>query len=178
MRRTLTVIIMIIGAVVIANAQRVLVEDRTWCQECSPIEKQRRAERVNGTSPTTGAMASDEPPRMAKPRSDDNSVNYLLKVHFRVKNDAAKKITRVTWEYTIFNRETKEFIQTTTFISKKSIAPGKSALLKEKLKVPMTKLVGPTVPTGQAGQKPSHAIEVEEYYKIKEIAYTDGTFRH
>lgn len=177
MRRTLTLIILIIGAVAIAKAQRVSTEDRNWCQGCSPIEKQQIADRVNRGSRPPGDTSTDAPPMFPKQRANGNPVTYVLKARFLMKNDSKKKIKRVTWEYTITNRETKAFIQTTTFTTTKSIAPGKTALLKEKLTVPMAKLIGPTVPSGQAGQKPSHAIEVEEYYQIKEIAYTDGSFR-
>jgi len=169
--------ILVVAAFTTAKAQVVDPTDRHWCQGCSPIEKQRIAEQVNRATPVPGMSntSKGDAGLMPRMRTDQPSDPYLLKVHFLVKNESDKKIKRVTWEYTISNRETKAFIQTVTFVTDKTIAPRKSAVVKQKVYVSRKKLLGGTVPASQAGTKPLGTIEVEENYQIKEIKYADGT---
>jgi hypothetical protein len=178
MKTFLVLLILVMAAFTTAKAQAPDPTDPHWCVGCSPIEKQRTAERVNSASRLPGksnTSTNGDPGLMPRSRTDRNSPPYVLKVRFLVRNESDKKIKRVTWEYTISNRETKAFIQTVTFVTDKTIAPRKSAVLKQKVYVSREKLLGGTVPAGQAGQKPPPNVEVEENYRIKEIKYADGS---
>jgi hypothetical protein len=142
-----------------------------WCQGCTDSQKVQLIS--NEQSNKTGVSDSwpSTRPRGAATRPGSYA---LFTTKFLVNNDSNKKIKRVTWETTLFNEDTHEPIQTFSFTTKTTIAPHKSLVLKEKVQVPMNKLLGPVVPAGQPGGNSANPAVLEQY-KIIEIEYKDGS---
>jgi hypothetical protein len=99
--------------------------------------------------------------------------NYrVFKTNFLVNNESDKEIRQIKWTTTLVNRETKETIGTFPLSTKKTIRPLKSRRLKEKVFVPLKKLLGPTVSAGNPTD-PNKVVELDEKYQIVEIVYKD-----
>lgn len=106
-----------------------------------------------------------KPVDAAYPTASSNSYTYRIKV----RNDAAKTIQTVVWEYVFFNRTTKQETGRHQFTSKTNLKPGET----DKLVVRYGSAPSSVVNAADAGRKPRDQF-VEEVY-IKSIQYADGS---
>lgn len=101
-----------------------------------------------------------------------------INAKFAITNDSDKKIKAVTWECALISLDQKKTVASYTLVTRKSIAPHKSATLSENLVVPRAGFSGHRVaPANQTTQKlvDSSLIKAEQVNRIIEITYADGS---
>jgi hypothetical protein len=142
-----------------------------WCMGCSDSQKTAIISREAREKDVTAHNEWTDRPRV----SGSGSPQYAeFKTNFLVNNDSDKKIKSIKWECTLLNKTTGDPIHTFTLTTAKNIDPHKSKTLRERVVVPMKKLMGQVVPANQSAQPPKQ-VEVDEKYQIIEIEYADGS---
>ena len=101
------------------------------------------------------------------PPASKGSVVYVYKV--TVKNNGAKRIRKVFWEYQFLHPETQEVLGSRRITSRVKLSPGKTEVLKVQLFQQPTHIVS----ADQLGKK--YRDQFKEQVIIHRIDYTDGS---
>jgi len=105
-------------------------------------------------------------PRPIPPNSKRNEV-YVYKV--TVKNNGAKRIKAVDWEFQFLHPETQEVLGSRRITSRVKLSPGKTEVLKAQLLQQPTRIVW----ADQLGKK--YSDQFKEQVIIHRIDYADGS---
>jgi hypothetical protein len=122
------------------------------------------------------------PPKLPSLFEQGKRYYARTQLKFAVTNDVGKKVKQITWECTLVHPETKNQIVKYTIVTRKQIAPFKSAVLKESVAVPLIQFYGPRViSVSQAGKVKNDLPDVVQAIqdnKVLEIKYADGSVAH
>lgn len=124
-------------------------------------------DRQNEIKKQQGMPTTPPPDPKFSNRARGISVAYIYEVKF--KNTGAKDIRALTWEYVFFDPATNREVGRRRFVSKVSIAPGKTKTVVERSSSPPTG----SIDAAKAGKKSQD--QYAEQVIIQSIGYADGS---
>jgi hypothetical protein len=170
MKRLLVIIAILIGTAPIAVSQA--------CKYCPQSSQESQHDATDRKQQEQGQDKGPAiPPKLENlERPEFARFDPILSLT----NNAAKMIKQVTWECTLKDHTSGETVASYTFVTRKRIAPGRSAVLKERIFIPLSQLLAhPRVlQVGKENSPASRHPEVEQTIEITEIRYNDGSISH
>lgn len=170
-------IFLIILLLVVGSSAKSQTRADPYCARCTPDTRAqrdtlaRRAERQEERDEHNAFPSRINPNAMLAPRYAP------FKAKFAITNDSDKKIKAITWECSLISLDEKKTIANYRLVTRKNIAPHRSATLSEKVVVPLASFSPKVVPANQTKTKPvvPHVVQAEQVNKIIEIRYADGS---
>jgi len=134
------------------------------------IQEQKEHMRQVEISQKSGTTLPAPPARTISPeyRADRNTTSTSFIYQIKVRNNGAKTIQRVVWEYVFFDADTKQEVGRFQFTSETKLKPREVGKLVETRNSPPTRVID----AKDAGKKSPNVLE---QVNIKSIHYTDGS---
>lgn len=131
-----------------------------------PTSSRDRSATTRNT--TTAVGASDQAD--AKPASGGRGGGDDYVYRLRVRNDGARRVESVDWEYLFFDAETKKEVGRHRFVSQRRAKPGETFTLDATSAAPPARVVSAAVLDRK------RARPFAERVVVRCVAYSDGTF--